>query len=153
MCKVVTFCDVFPSTLLKSNNVISQKKKKQIALALRACVILLSLKNQFVLIYTKLHAKSCYYLHLNSQLLKFSKVKPQHLFTHQFLQLVFPSFASLSQRSRSTCCYTGCCRRSTGCGSSSAPYMEVARYDPGMKTTPKFRRLDVRLSVSTETTL
>ena len=28
-----------------------------------------------MLIYTKLHAKSCYYLHLNSQLLKFSKVK------------------------------------------------------------------------------
>ena len=43
MCKVVTFCDVFPSTLLKSNIVISQKKKQQIALALRACVILLSL--------------------------------------------------------------------------------------------------------------
>lgn len=42
------------------------------------------------------------------------------------------SFISLSQGSRSTGGHSWCCRRSTGCGSSFAPYLETARYYPGM---------------------
>ena len=49
-----------------------------------------------------------------------------------FSEYVFFSFISLSQGSRSTCCHSWRCRRSTGCGSSFAPYLETACYYPGM---------------------
>lgn len=42
------------------------------------------------------------------------------------------SIISLSQGSRSTGGHSWRCRRSTGCGSSFAPYLETARYYPGM---------------------
>ena len=42
------------------------------------------------------------------------------------------SSLSLSQGSRSTRCHSWSCRRSTGCGFSSAPYLEIARYYSGM---------------------
>ena len=42
------------------------------------------------------------------------------------------SFISLSQGSRSTGGHSWRCRGSTGCGSSFAPYLETARYYPGM---------------------
>ena len=76
--------------------------KTEIALALWACAMLLSFKNSPVLIYTKLHLKSCYYLLIILKIKKgfpfFLKKKKKNLiFIFLSLQLISPSSERIFQ--------------------------------------------------------